>query len=316
MDPSLMDALLGGRGCAVDGTMSRNPLTGLAERALDSHLGMGAGAGGLLGGGSAMMDDSAGGFLMANDGTMAPSAAVAGAAAAGPMWMPQQQPLKGGAAPMGGMGMGGMGMGGMGMGGMGGMGMGMGGMAGGPGMFMMMQQQQQMMMMQQQQQHMQQQLRAAQQVKQQQKQQQLQAQQQHQPQADTSNLKQAAGTADTDETAAQDGWQEFSSKYGLTMALEEALDSGELTSERLDQIWRHFGAEVTANDPAYQKTSAGNWREVNTHTFSHNCFACTPTCQRSSLLVPSLSRRCRNGTASTRRKASTPTAPTTTWKAR
>lgn len=37
----MMDALLGGRGCSVDGTMTRNPITAMADRVFESHLALG-----------------------------------------------------------------------------------------------------------------------------------------------------------------------------------------------------------------------------------------------------------------------------------
>ena len=37
--------------------------------------------------------------------------------------------------------------------------------------------------------------------------------------------------------------------------------SGDLTAEKLDQIWRTFGQELTADDPIYKSTSALDWRQ-------------------------------------------------------
>jgi hypothetical protein len=34
----MLDAMLGGRGCSVDGTLTRNPITAMADRVFESHL--------------------------------------------------------------------------------------------------------------------------------------------------------------------------------------------------------------------------------------------------------------------------------------
>ena len=36
---------------------------------------------------------------------------------------------------------------------------------------------------------------------------------------------------------------------------------GELTSEKLDEIWRSFGQQLAAEDPQYKSTSAVDWRQ-------------------------------------------------------
>jgi hypothetical protein len=41
----LLDNLLGGQGCGVDGTLSRNPMTAMVDRIFDSHAAIDNGAG-------------------------------------------------------------------------------------------------------------------------------------------------------------------------------------------------------------------------------------------------------------------------------
>ena len=36
----LLNSMLSGRGCAVDGSMTRNPMTAIADRVLESHIGI------------------------------------------------------------------------------------------------------------------------------------------------------------------------------------------------------------------------------------------------------------------------------------
>ena len=256
-----METLLGGRGCSVDGTMTRNPITGMANQMLDSHLGLGSSGFGATtaGGGPSMMEEQ--GFLMPPGVVQSPlssSGMGSGGMEFPAHWMQNFNDTS--AAPMQNSDMQThLGMASPGMQGMQGM---FGGSMFQPSSFLMMQQQQQQMMHMQQQQFMmqqQQQMRLQQQQQQHQQQQQSQSQRLHMD-ATANNLKQAAGTASS--VAEDENWNElFMSKYGLSLALEEALDRGELTSERLDEIWKTFGKEFTADDPAYQSTSAVDWRE-------------------------------------------------------
>ena len=234
MSNPFLESLLGGLGCSADGTMTRNPITGMAERVLESHLGMGGmGEHQSFGG----MEESQGLFMDGSTGLGLPGLVGSSSSGGGGMtafpshWM--QNFNSGGSPSMAtaslnsNMTMGGSSM-----------------MSPSPmygnNMFMMQQMQQQQMM------HMQMQ------------QQQMMMHQQHQyqqGQTNKANLKsETSKTADSKKgvgleskqgasshsngrlesqqsateplSEADQEWNEFNSKYGLTLAMEEALDQG------------------------------------------------------------------------------------------
>ena len=219
MSNPFLESLLGGHGCSVDGTMTRNPITGMAE--MGEHQSFGG------------MEDSQGFFMDGSTsvpGFVGSSSSGEGGMTAFPShWM---QNFNGGPPSMATAG--------------GNSNMTMSGSSMMPqppmygnNMFMMQQMQQQQMM------HMQMQ----------QQQQQMMMHQQHQYQQGQNNKansksetsrsadsKKGSGLASRQSNSqsngrmesvaeplseADQGWNEFNSKYGLTLAMEEALDQGE-----------------------------------------------------------------------------------------
>lgn len=226
MSNPFLESLLGGHGCSADGTMTRNPITGMAERVLESHLGIGGmgehqGFGGMEDAQGLFMDGSTGmpGFVGSS------SSGEGGMTAFPSHWMQNfnsgEPPSMATATGNNNMTMGGSSM------------MPPQAMYGN-NMFMMQQMQhQQMMHMQMQQQqmmmHQQQQFRQGQTNK---------ASSKSETARATDGKKSTGGVAprqsigriesvDEPLSEADQEWNEFNSKYGLTMAMEEALDQGE-----------------------------------------------------------------------------------------